>query len=381
MNENMKKVILMPDSFKGTMSSIEVCNIMEEVIHKYYPHCKVKKIPVADGGEGTVDCFLEALSGEEVTVTVNNPFFEPMQAKYALIHDGKTAVIEMASCAGLPLVEDRKDPLLTTTYGVGELILDAVKKGARNIVIGLGGSATNDAACGLLSAVGVEFKDEDGEVFIPTGVTLKDIASITYDKIPDELSEVKITCMCDIDNPPYGENGASYIFGPQKGATEEMVVLLDAGVKHFCDLLKEQHNIDVSTLEGGGAAGAMGAGIYALLGAKMEMGIDVVLDTVNFNEIAQGADVVFSGEGRIDNQSLRGKVVIGIAKRAKLINVPLIAVVGDIGDDMDSAYDMGVTSIFSINRVAKNFSEVKHRSKSDLNLTFDAIIKTIKTFE
>ncbi len=377
----MKKVILMPDSFKGTMSSIEVCDIMEGVIHKYYPNCKVKKIPVADGGEGTVDCFKEALGGEIISLEVKNPYFEPMNAQYLLIDDGKTAIIEMASCAGLPLVEERKNPMLTTTYGVGELIADAAKKGAKKIIIGLGGSSTNDAACGLLSAVGVEFYDENGEAFVPTGGTLKDIESISYEHIADELVGAEICCMCDIDNPPYGKNGAAHIFAAQKGADEETILLLDEGVKHFCDLLKEQHDIDVSELAGGGAAGAMGAGIYALLGAKMEMGIDVVLDTVRFKEIAQGADLVVSGEGRIDNQSLRGKVVIGIAKRAKKINVPLIAVVGDIGDDMDSAYDMGVTSIFSINRVAKPFSEVKHRSKSDLRLTFDAIINTIKTFE
>ncbi len=373
----MKKFILVPDSFKGTMSSTEICNIMSDEILKQIPDAEIVSIPVADGGEGTVDCFLQAIKGEKIKTAVKGPYMEDMQGFYGLINNGKTAIIEMAACAGLPLVEDSKNPALTTTYGVGQLISHAIEHGCRDIVIGLGGSCTNDAACGCAAALGVKFINEKGEAFVPTGGALDQIKKIDFTNINPELKNCKITVMCDIDNPLFGENGAAYVYAPQKGADEAMVGMLDKNLRYLAYLIKDQIGVDVSTLAGGGAAGGMGAGIVAFLGGKLRQGISVVLDLVNFEEIIKSADLILTGEGKIDSQSIRGKVVIGVSKRAKAINVPVIAVVGDIGDDIDKAYELGVSSIISINRVAVPFEKAKLRSKSDMRLTISNLVRTL----
>ncbi len=375
----MKKIVLIPDSFKGTMSSVEVCDILTATISKF-SDAQVISVPVADGGEGSVDAFLAALEGEKRYVTVNNPYFEEMQGFYGVIHNGKTAVIEMAACAGLPLVEDRKNPCKTTTFGVGQLMLHAVENGCNNIIIGLGGSCTNDAGAGCAAAVGVRFTDKSGKEFVPVGETLKDIAEIDVSGIAKGIKDAQITIMCDIDNPLYGENGAAHIFGPQKGADEEMVIFLDSNLKSFAETVKRELNIDVSALPGGGAAGGMGAGLNALLGGKLYMGIETVLDTVGFDELIVDADLVISGEGRIDGQSARGKVVAGIAKRTSAQNVPTIAIVGDVGVGSEQLYSMGLTAIFSINRVAVLFPEAKLRAKQDLASTCEDIFRLLKAF-
>ncbi len=374
----MKKILCIPDSFKGTMSSSEICDIMERAIHDIYPDADVLKIPVADGGEGSVDAFLAAVGGEKILVTVKGPHFEELQAFYGVIDNGQTAIIEMAACAGLPLVGEEKDPRKTTTYGVGELIAHAVSRGCKKIIMGLGGSATNDAGAGAACALGVQFLSAAGEAFIPVGGTLKDIARIDIAHLLPELSDVEMITMCDIDNPMFGETGAATVFGPQKGATPEIVAQLDDGLRHIAELFKTDLGRDVSILPGSGAAGAMGGGMVAFLGARLQMGIETVLDTVSFDRLLQGADMVFSGEGKIDTQSIRGKVVIGVARRAKVANVPLVAIVGDIGDDIDAAYEEGVTSIFSINRIAVDFKVAKARSKSDLALTMKNLMYFIR---
>ena len=372
----MKKIIAIPDSFKGSISSSGICRIMEETIHQYYPDCQVLTIPVADGGEGSVECFLTAMGGELVKEKVAGPYFEEMEGFYGLIDGGSTAVIEMAACAGLPLVRGNKNAAKTTTYGVGQLLLAAARRPeVKKIIVGLGGSSTNDAGCGMAAACGVKFYRGDGEAFTPVGGTLGEIAKIDASGLEACLKGVEIVTMCDIDNPLYGENGAAYIFAPQKGADEEMVRQLDAGLRHVAARMQEDLGVQVDSLPGGGAAGGMGAGMVAFFGARLEMGIQVVLDTVHFDEAARDADLVFTGEGRIDTQSLRGKVVIGVAQRAKKIGVPVIAVVGDIGDQIDAAYEMGVSAIFSINRVAKPFDEVRHRSPEDMRLTMDTIMR------
>lgn len=379
----MKKILLIPDSFKGTMSSAEICSIMKTAIHAHFPNTEVISIPVADGGEGSVDAFLQALGGEKNTLTTKNPYFEEMQAFYGVLpHNqaqdiSKTAVIEMAACAGLPLVLDRLNPLVTTTYGVGQLMEHALKSGCTKIIMGLGGSATNDGGCGAVAALGVKFFDKDGKDFIPTGGTLKNIEKIDLSALNPLVKNAKITTMCDIDNPLYGETGAAYVFAPQKGADSKMVQELDEGLRHLATIVARDLGIDKATLSGTGAAGGMGYGMLAFLGSELKMGIETVLDTVHFGKQLVGADYVFSGEGKIDTQSLRGKVVIGVANRTKKAGVPLIAVVGDIGDNIESAYTMGVTAIFSINRVAVPFSEAKLRAKSDLELTMDSIMRLI----
>lgn len=374
---NMKKILLIPDSFKGTMSSSEICDIMEKSIRKTYPSAEIISIPVADGGEGSVDAFLSAVGGEKKTVTVKGPYFEDMEAFYGIIDNGKTAIIEMAACAGLPLVGDNKDPRETTTYGVGQLIQAAIKDGCKKIIMGLGGSATNDAGTGVAAALGVKFTNENGVEFIPVGGTLKEIAHIDMSGIDQSLNSIEFVTMCDIDNPLYGETGAAYIFGPQKGATPEIVVELDNGLRHIAEVIKTDLLKDVSELKGAGAAGGMGGGMVAFFGSQLQMGIDTVLDTVNFDKLVENADIVFSGEGKIDSQSIRGKVVIGVAKHTQKANIPLVAIVGDIGDDIEAAYDKGVTAIFSINRVAVDFKIAKTRAKDDLALTMDNLMKFI----
>ncbi len=374
----MKKAILMPDSFKGTMSSSKICSIMKGEIAKHFPDCEVKSIPVADGGEGTVDCFLEAMGGERVTLTVKGPFMEDIEGFYAIVENGTTAIIEMAATASLPMVLGREDPRRTTTYGVGQLIADAVSRGCRKIIVGLGGSCTNDMGVGAAAGAGAVFYDAEGNSFVPTGATLEKIAKIDVSAVSKLLAGVEITAMCDIDNPLYGKTGAAYVFSPQKGADPATVELLDQNLRACSEAVKRELGLDVATLPGAGAAGGMGAGMVAFFGAKLKSGIDTVLDTVGFEDIAADADVIFTGEGKIDSQSLRGKVVIGIAQRAKALPVPVIAVVGDIGDNMDSAYDMGVSAIYSINRVAVEFSKAKTRSESDLALTVDTVLRTLK---
>ncbi len=370
----MKKAVLIPDSFKGTMSSSEIISIMKERILHYHPECQIVSIPVADGGEGSVDSFLTALGGEKIHVRTKGPWNEEIESFYGILPDG-TAVIEMAASAGLPQVGDRKDPSKTTTYGVGELILDAARRGVRKLVIGLGGSATNDAGCGAAAACGVSFFDKDGKKFTPVGGTLDEIDSIDLSTLDENVKKMTIIAMCDIDNPFYGDNGAAAIFGPQKGADPEMVQTLDSKMRKLAGLIEKTLGINLQSIPGSGAAGGMGGGMKAFFGASLEMGIDVVLNTTGFEKLAENADMIFTGEGKIDTQSLRGKVVIGVARRAKKMNIPVVAVVGDIGDDISQAYDEGVSGIFSINRVAVPYKEARVRAKSDMSLTMDNIMR------
>ncbi|MBP1918961.1 glycerate kinase [Youngiibacter multivorans] len=377
----MKKVVLIPDSFKGTLSSSKICEIIGGRVEEHFPGCEVVSIPVADGGEGSVDCFLTALGGEKVHLTVKNPYFEDMESFYGIIDEGKTAVIEMAACAGLPLVEDRRDPKKTTTYGVGQLILDAAKRGVSKIVVGLGGSSTNDGGCGAAAAIGVNFYNEKGEKFIPTGGTTHEISRIDLSEKTRELDGIEIVTMCDIDNPMYGKTGAAHVFGPQKGADPEMVLFLDEGIKHLAEVIGKDLGMDLSVVPGTGAAGAMGAGMIAFFSSKLQMGIETVLDTVNFSEVIEGADAIFTGEGKIDFQSLRGKVVIGVARRAKKKGVPVIVVAGGADNDIEEAYEVGVSAIFTINRLPEAFETSRYKSVENLTFTVDNILRLAKSLK
>jgi glycerate kinase len=374
----MKKILLVPDSFKETMSSLEVCAIMEERIRAYYPKAEIIKIPVADGGEGSVDSFLAACGGEKITIAAKGPYFEDLQSFYGLLDDGKTAIIEMAACAGLPLAGSRLYPDKATTYGVGLLMRDAARRGCKKIIVGLGGSATNDFGAGAAAAVGIRFIDASGMEFTPVGGTLSNIAHIDRSGMDAALQAVEIVTMCDIDNPLYGENGAAYIFSPQKGADAEMVKFLDDQLRAAAETVKRELGQDVAAVPGAGAAGGMGGGMLAFFGARLEMGIDTVLDTAHFDSLVNGADIVFTGEGKIDTQSLRGKVVIGVARRAKKHGVPVISIVGDIGDNIEAAYDEGISAIFSINRVSLPFEKNRQRCKIDMRLTIDNLLSFIR---
>lgn len=370
----MEKIVLIPDSFKGTMSSTEICDIMKNQIKTYYPESEVISIPVADGGEGSVDAFLTAMGGRKVFTQVKGPYMEDMEAFYGVVNED-TAIVELAVCAGLPLVEDNKHPDQTTTYGVGQLMAHAAANGCKKIIVGIGGSCTNDLGTGAAAAAGVKFYDKAEKSFVPTGGTLCEIDRIDVAGLDPVLKDVKIVGMCDIDNPLYGENGAAYVFAPQKGADENLVKSLDDGLKSASRVIQKQLNIDIAHIPGAGAAGGVGGGMVAFFGAKLQMGIEVILDTVAFDRLADNADLIISGEGKIDTQSLGGKVVIGVARRAKRLGVPLVAVVGDIGDGIEQAYQEGVSGVFSINRVAVDFKEAKQRCKSDLSLTMDNLMR------
>ncbi len=374
----MKKVLLLPDSFKGTMDSSTICGIMEDAILRHYPDARVESLPVADGGEGSVDSFLQALGGEKVNIRVKGPLFEEVDAFYGLVNQGRTAVIEMAACAGLPLMGNRKNPLITTTYGVGQMILAAAAGGAKEIILGLGGSATNDGGCGAAAAAGIRFLDSKGQAFIPVGGTLEQIDRIDLTLKNTLLENLKIRAMCDIDNPMHGPLGAAFVFAPQKGADENGVKILDAGLRHLAAVIAGDLGKRVADLPGSGAAGAMGAGAHAFFGASLEAGIEVVLDTIRFEQIAGDADLILTGEGKIDKQSLGGKVVIGVARRAKRLGVPVAAIVGDIGEGIEDVYHEGISGIFSINRVAVDFDLARKRSQEDLSLTVDNLMRFLK---
>lgn len=374
----MKKILLLPDAFKGTMDSPTVCRIMKEAILLHYPDARVEGFPLADGGEGSVDSFLLAVGGEKISARVKGPLFQEMEAFFGLINQGNGAVIEMAACAGLPLMGSRKDPLITTTYGAGQLIQAAAARGVREIILGLGGSATNDGGCGAAAALGIRFLDQDGLEFIPVGGTLERISRIDAAQKSGLLENLKVRAMCDIDNPLYGPRGAAYVFAPQKGADEKSVEKLDAGLRHLALMIERDLGLQVADLPGSGAAGGMGAGAYAFLGASLEAGIEVVLDAIRFDRIARDADLILTGEGKIDQQSLGGKVVVGVARRAKKLGIPVVAIVGDIGEDIEGVYEEGISGIFSINRVAMDFDLVKEGSPEDLALTVDNLMRFLK---
>ena len=374
----MKNFILVPDSFKGTLSAIEVCNIMKSSIKNLYKDANIISVPVADGGEGTVDAFLYALGGEKKSVWVSDAFNEQkILAHYAMLKDD-IAVIEMAACAGLPLVKNRLEPDKTTTFGVGELIIDAINSGAKKIILGLGGSATNDGGCGMAAALGVKFKDEQDQEFIPTGGTLSQIYKIDMNNIYSKIKDVEFISMCDVDNPLCGKLGASAVFAPQKGADEDMVKLLDEGLAHLAKIIKRDLHIEVKDIKGAGAAGGLGAGSIAFLQSKLTKGIDVVLDTINFDELVSKADIVFTGEGKFDSQSLHGKVIMGVANRSQKYKTPVIVVTGAIGENIQEAYNKGITAIFSINKEPMEFSKSALKSKENMILTMENILRLLK---
>lgn len=375
----MKKCVVVSDSFKGTVSSCEICAIAQRVIPRHFPACEVVCIPVADGGEGTVDCFVQAMGAKRVGVTVTNALGEKSAAAYARL--GELAIIEMAAAAGLPQVGALRCPGTATTYGVGELIAHAVDSGCRKILLGLGGSATNDGGCGCAAALGVRFYDANGQSFVPVGDTLGRIARIDTAKADELLRSVEITVMCDVTNPLYGPTGAAYVFAPQKGADAEKVKSLDAGLRHFGDVIRSQLGIDVSRMPGAGAAGGMGAGCVALLGGMIQSGIDAVLDVTGFDRQLEGADLVITGEGRIDSQSADGKVVSGVARHTRAKGVPLIAIAGGIADSAGAVYDIGVSAMFSTDRAALPVDMLGARSPGDYEATLSDIMSLIAIAE
>jgi glycerate kinase len=372
----IKKVVIVPDSFKETMSSITVCDIIEKAIHGVNGKIETVKIPIADGGEGTVDAFLEAGGGKKISCRVSGPYGEQIDSFYGILADGTTAVVEMAAAAGLPLVGERKDPSHTTTYGVGQLMADALDRGCKKIIAGIGGSATTDAGIGMAAALGVRFLDRDGKEIPLTGAGLALLERIDLSERDSRLDMVDISVACDVDNPLFGAHGAAYVYSPQKGADRDMVEQLDSNLRHFAEIVRSQLGIDVQDIPGAGAAGGLGAGLVVFTGATLQSGIDTVLDAARFSEVIESADLIITGEGKIDGQSVRGKVPVGVARRAThLCRAPVIALVGDIGDDIERVYDYGITAVFSINHRAIPFSEARQRAPQDLFSTAQSVMR------
>ena len=343
------KIIVSPDSFKGSCSAIEVANSIEKAILSIDNTIEVVKMPVADGGEGTIDAITSCVLAEIVEIEVCDPMGNAAMACYALIDEGKTAIIEMAQASGLPMVPiDERNPLLASTYGTGQLMKDALDKGCKKMIIGIGGSATNDGGAGVLMALGASFKNAKGEEIALGGGALAELTTIDLSEFDSRIFDVEITVACDVTNPLTGENGASYVYGPQKGATPEMVQELDAALAHFAKVSADKLGEDYSAYPGTGAAGGLGFALIAYCKAKFAAGIDIVLNVSGFEKELQDADLVITGEGRIDGQSVQGKVLYGIGTRAKEKNVPVIAIGGTVRSDSEALLDHGITAMFSI---------------------------------
>jgi glycerate kinase len=341
------KIVIAPDSFKGTNTALNVARALERGIRRAAPDVETVIVPIADGGEGTVEAADAAAGGRYRDVEVTGPLGERRTARLGILSGGR-AVIEMAAASGLPLVpEDRRNPLVTTTYGTGELIKAALDAGSRELLIGIGGSATNDGGMGMAQALGASFRDASGRELGFGGGELERLADLDVSRLDPRLSETSVVVACDVDNPLCGERGASAVYGPQKGATPEMIRRLDAGLRLFAEVIRGKLGKDVLDAPGSGAAGGLGAGLMVFAGGRLTAGIDAILDIVRFEEILSGADLVITGEGRLDAQTAYGKVPVGVARRVKPHAVPVVAVAGDIGQGARAVYDMGIRAVVS----------------------------------
>lgn len=342
------KVLIAPDSFKGSLTALEAAEAFERGIKNFDADIETFKIPLADGGEGTMQALVDAVGGTINKLEVNDPLGRKIMAKYALLDNG-TAVIEMAEASGITLLSlEEKNPLLTTSYGTGELIADAVKKGAKKLIVAIGGSATNDAGVGLAQALGGHFYDKNGKEIGFGGKNLSQIKNIDLTELKENLKGIKIITACDVDNPFYGENGAAHVYAPQKGADKNTVEILDRNMKKFAAVIKNELEYDVQEISGSGAAGGLGGGMAAFLNSELKPGIEIVLDTVSFDSYLSDADLLITGEGKIDRQTISGKVVYGAAKRANKRGVDVIAAAGSLGEGYKELNQHGISALFSI---------------------------------
>ncbi|WP_003544134.1 glycerate kinase [Desulfotomaculum nigrificans] len=369
------KVLVAVDSFKGSLSSIGVAQSITTGIHRVFPEAEILSAPMADGGEGTVEALVTAARGEFISITVTGPLGTLVDAQFGLLPNG-TAVLEMAAASGLPLVpENKRDPRITTTYGTGELIKAALNHGATKIVMGIGGSATNDGGAGMAQALGVRLLDKEGRELGYGGGQLHKLERIDITGLDQRIKNLKMQIACDVQNPLCGPTGASAVYGPQKGATPEMVQELDDNLHHFARIIKEQLGIDVIDVPGAGAAGGLGAGLIAFTGAELKSGVEIVLETINIDKLLQQVDLVITGEGQIDNQSVYGKVPVGVAIRAKKYKLPVVAIVGGIGPGFEKVYDYGIDSVVTIVNGPVNLKEAMLNAAS---LVADAVERTFR---
>ncbi len=364
------KIVIAPDSFKESLSALEVATHIRAGFREIYPDADYVMLPVADGGEGTVEAMVAATGGTVIRLSVTGPLGEPVDAIFGLTGDGRTAIIEMAAASGLMLVPpEARNPLVTTTFGVGELIAAALDSGARHLIVGIGGSATNDGGAGMLQALGVRLLDADGKDLGPGGGELGRLKIIDVSGLDARLSGCHIEVACDVDNPLIGPRGASAVFGPQKGATPDKVTLLDANLGHYAAVIKTALGVDVAELPGAGAAGGLGAAFKAFLGADLKLGSEIVTTAVGLDAAVADADLVITGEGRIDGQTVHGKTPIGVARVAKRHGKPVIGIAGCLGDEAEAVFAHGIDAVFSVLSRPCSLSEALAEAGDNLRAT------------
>jgi glycerate 2-kinase len=375
------KVVIAPDSFKGSLSASEVSLNIEKGVRKVFEFADILSIPMADGGEGTVQSLVDSTKGVIVSAKVKGPLLSEVDAFYGILGDGITAVIEMAAASGLPLLsEHERNPMITTTYGTGELIKHALDMGCKKIIIGIGGSATNDGGAGMIKALGAELLDAEGNDAGYGGGSLGKIEVIDLSNLDERLKSCKIVAACDVDNPLVGPRGASYVFGPQKGADPEMVKILDENLEHFAEVVERTTGISIKDYPGAGAAGGLGGGLLAFLGAELKRGIDIVIEATGLEEKIKGADMIITGEGMMDYQTQYGKTPYGVAQAARKHNVPVVAIVGSVGHNAEALYDLGFSGIFSIISRPMTLAEAMSECAELLEKTSESVMRTVKAY-
>jgi len=354
------KIVVAPDSFKGSLTAIEVSDAIEKGIREVFPEAEIIKIPMADGGDGTVQCLVNATGGKILEEKVIGPLGNEVWAFYGILGDRKTAIVEMAAASGLTLVpENKRDPLITTTYGTGQLIKAALNQGCRKMIIGIGGSATNDGGAGMVQALGTKLLDKDGEEIGFGGGELKKIVKIDISCMDKRLSDIKVLVASDVNNPLCGPQGASRIYGPQKGATPEIIEELDESLAYFAELIKRDLHKDIKDIPGAGAAGGLGASLIAFLNAELRPGIEIMIEAVKLEQAIKDADLVITGEGKIDSQTIYGKAPIGVAKIAKKHNIPVVAVAAIIEEDSRIFQSYGIDTLIKVSEPPMRLSEIK----------------------
>lgn len=345
----LKKIVIAPDSFKESLSAMDVAKAIEAGFREIYPQVHYVCVPMADGGEGTVEAMVAATGGQIITTPVTAPLGNKVDSFFGLLGDGETAVVEMAAASGLHLVPTaQRDPRITTSYGTGELILAALERGVKAIIIGIGGSATNDGGAGMMQALGARFLDGEGRELAPGGAALARLERLDLSALDPRLAQVSVTAACDVDNPLCGEKGASAVFGPQKGATPEMVSELDTALRRFGEQLEAATGKAIISAPGAGAAGGMGAALLGMLNAELRPGIEIVIESLGLAQAVRDADLVITGEGRLDSQSIHGKTPVGVARVAKQFQRPVVAIAGSLTPDYQIVHEHGIDAAFSV---------------------------------
>lgn len=370
------KIVIAPDSFKESLTALEACEAIEEGMKTVFPDAEYVKVPMADGGEGTVQSVIDSTGGILKTLTVTGPLNQPVEASYGLSGDRTLAVIEMAASSGLDQVPfEKRNPMITTTYGFGELIKDALDEGVEEVLLGLGGSATNDGAAGMIMSLGGRLLDKKGQSISLGGEGLKDFSDIDLSRMHPRLKEVTIRVACDVDNPLTGKKGASFIYGPQKGGTSDQLKQLDSYLGHFAQVIRQKLDLDIENVPGAGAAGGLGAGIMAFLNGKLENGGELLVDILELDEKVANADLVITGEGGINHQTIYGKTPVAVSRVAKKHDVPVIALAGSISEGYESVYDEGIHAVFSILNQPVNLEEALSQGYINLKKTAENVAR------